>query len=167
MLAVIGKLIANLLGCSFFYYLWHMTIKPLTSDTILRHIDEDNKKFFRSNIARVSTLIELYRIDGDALIPDPVVSCSRSATSFTELLVYIPELLVDFFNYNKQYEPGQFYTIAHIDITPIVGTPVSLTYDPLNLSAIINQLLANMEEANFLKLFNDEESKRTPGVAKE
>ncbi len=144
-----------------------MTIKPLTSDTILRHIDEDNRKFFRNNIACVTIYSELYRFGDDDIIPYPVISCCRKASSFTELLVYIPELLADFFNYNKQYEHGQFYSLIRVDITPIVGSSITLIHDPLNLTEHIIELNSKIEQENILKQFNNEESKTTHGVAKE
>lgn len=144
-----------------------MTIKPLISDTILRHIDEDNRKFFRSNIACVTIYSELYRFGNEDIIPYPVISYCRKSSSYTELLVYIPELLVDFFNYCKQYEPSQFYPLIRIDISPIVGSSVTLIHDPLNLMDHIIKLASKIEQEDILKHFNDEESKCTSGVVKE
>lgn len=144
-----------------------MTIKPLTSDTILRLIDEDNKKFFRNNISCVTTLIELYRFGDTDIIPYPVTSCSRRASSFTELLVYIPELLSDFYNNLKQYDTNHFYCIAKLEITPIVGSSVTFIHDPLTLSGYIHDLLSIDEQDDILKNFNNEESKTPNRVDKE
>lgn len=145
-----------------------MTIKPLTSDIILRHIDEDNKKFFRNNIASVSFSVELYRFGGPSgILPDVVSSISRRASSFTELLVYLPEALSEFFNFNKLYDPTEFYSIVEFFITPIVGNSILLRHDPLNFYNTIVYLRSLIEQEEILKHFNDEESKTLNGVAKE
>lgn len=135
-----------------------MTIKPLISDTVLRHIDEDNKRFFRTRISVVKFSCNVYRINEDGTInTEPCISYIREAHSFTEILVYLPELIVEIFNNNIQYESHSYYTTVVLDITPIVGRTVTMVLDPIDFLPHLLKIRNSQEHSEILTKFNTNE----------
>lgn len=135
-----------------------MTIKPIVNDTPLRFIEEVTKRFFRNYLASVEFRCDVFRVNEDGTInTDPCISFSRKATSYTEVLVYLPELIQECFENTKEYETHSYYTTIILDIRPIVGKTVSLILDPIDFLPTVKRVHSSRELTQILNNFNNNE----------
>ncbi len=144
-----------------------MTIKPQNFDSLLKYIDEDNRKFFRSRISRVDIDTQVFSyVDNELRSPYPVSDTHRVCSSYLELLTFLPECIQTFVDNSTS---ADFRTVIFITVYPLMGKSLHIVHDPydtLNKSALLR---AHLEHDSLLKQFNEYETKQnsTSGVAEE
>lgn len=144
-----------------------MTIKPQNFDSLLKYIDEDNRKFFRSRIARVDIDTQVFSyVDNELRSPYPVSDTHRVCSSYLELLTFLPECMQTFVENSIS---DDFRAIIFITVYPIMGKTMHIVHDPYNTLNEATALRAHLEHESLLNQFQEYETKHvpTPGVAKE
>lgn len=137
-----------------------MTIKPQNFDSLLKYIDEDNRKFFRSRISRVDIDTQVFSyVDNQLRSPYPVSETHRVCSSYLELLTFLPECIATFVENSIS---SDFRMVIFITIYPLMGKSLHIVHDPYNTLDESTFLRAHLEHDTLLKQFEEYETKQNP-----